>query len=104
VTAYLCKIEFFAVPVMKTKYLSWTLTEKELQVTISSVTPQFCKLCAKKEGHPSHKIRHVPPAAHKPLQNTLLVSNIKLSTMLNMLHLITNIAAHLQLKKLCFQK
>jgi hypothetical protein len=75
---------------------------EELGAAISSITPQFGKLYAKKQAHPSHYITHVKPEVHEPLQDiTLLVSNMKLSCMLNMLHLITNIADLLQPRKLC---
>jgi len=38
------------------------------------MTPQFDKLCTKKQAHPSYQIRHMQPMAHGPLQDiTLLV-------------------------------
>jgi len=47
----------------------------------------------------------VKPMAHKPLQDiTLPVTNIKLSSILNMLNLITNTATNLQPLKLYSQK
>jgi len=47
----------------------------------------------------------VQPAAHEPLLDIkLLVRNINLPCILNMLHLITNLAACLQPRQLCSRK
>jgi hypothetical protein len=79
--------------------------EKELQVAVSSMTPQYGKLRAERQSHPLYSIRHVQLAVHEPLQDVmLLANNMKLPSMLNMLHLITNTVAHRQSWRLCSRK
>jgi hypothetical protein len=86
VTTDLCETGFSAVAIMNTIYLSQLITEMELGVAILSMAPRFGKLYVEKQVHPSHEMRHWQSAAHEPLQDiALLVSNIKLSCMLNML-------------------
>jgi hypothetical protein len=81
------------------------VTEKELRVIISSVTPRFDKLSAEKQVHPSHCIRHMKPEVRVPLQDiTLLVSDMKLSYMLHTLHLVTNAATRFQFQQLLSRK
>jgi hypothetical protein len=79
---------------MKTKQRLQLIIGMEIQFVISSIISWFVKMWAKKLAHPLHYVRHVQPAAHKPLQDiTLLVCNRKLLCMLNMLYLITNTVA-----------
>jgi len=50
----LCETEFSVVDVMKTRYRSWMITEMDQRFALSLTTPQFDKLCAEKQAHPSH--------------------------------------------------
>ncbi|XP_026481385.1 zinc finger BED domain-containing protein 5-like [Ctenocephalides felis] len=54
VTSYLCEIGFSAVAVLKTKYRSRLVIEKELRTAISTMGPRFEKICAEKQAQPSH--------------------------------------------------
>lgn len=54
VTSYLCETGFSAVAVLKTKYRSRLIIEKELRTAISSITPRFEKICSKKQPQISH--------------------------------------------------
>lgn len=54
VTSYLCETGFSALAAMKPKYRARLAIEKELRVAVSSITPRFNKLCAKKQAHISH--------------------------------------------------
>ena len=53
-TSYLCESGFSSVAVLKTKYRSRLVIEKELRVSISSHSPRFEKLCSEKQAQPSH--------------------------------------------------
>lgn len=54
VTSYLCKTGFSTVAVLKTKYRSRLVIEKELRTAISSMIPRFEKICAEKQAQPTH--------------------------------------------------
>lgn len=54
VTTYLCETVFCGVDVMKAKCRSSLITEKEVQVVISSMTPRVGKPCAKYQNHLLH--------------------------------------------------
>ncbi|XP_026467760.1 zinc finger BED domain-containing protein 5-like [Ctenocephalides felis] len=54
VTSYLCEIGFSAVAVLKTKYRSRLVIEKEPRTAISTMELRFEKICAKKQAQPSH--------------------------------------------------
>ncbi|XP_026476390.1 zinc finger BED domain-containing protein 5-like [Ctenocephalides felis] len=54
VTSYLCETGFSAVAVLKTKYRSRLVIEKELRTAISTMEPRFEKICAEKQAQPSH--------------------------------------------------
>jgi hypothetical protein len=54
VTTHLCETGFSAVAVMKTRHRSLLIIQRELRLTISSMTPWIGKLCAEKHAHPSH--------------------------------------------------
>ncbi|XP_035220955.1 SCAN domain-containing protein 3-like isoform X1 [Stegodyphus dumicola] len=54
VTSYLCETGFSTVAVLKTKYRSRLMIEKELRTAISSMIPRFEKICAEKQAQPSH--------------------------------------------------
>jgi len=53
-TSYLCETGFSALAVMKSKYRSRLVIQKELRVALSSMTPRYDKLCANKQAHPTH--------------------------------------------------
>jgi hypothetical protein len=54
VATYFNETGFSDVAVMKTKYRPQFLVERELRLSISSVTPMFDKPCCEKEAHPLH--------------------------------------------------
>nr|CAH7745661.1 unnamed protein product [Callosobruchus chinensis] len=55
VASYLyVKLVFFTVAVLKTKYLSRLVIEKELRIAISSMIPRFEKICAETQAQPWH--------------------------------------------------
>ena len=54
VTSYLCETVFSTVAVLKTKYRSRLMIEKELRITISSLILRFEKICGEKQAQPSH--------------------------------------------------
>jgi hypothetical protein len=66
VITYLYKTGFFAVAVMKRKYRLWLITEEELRVAISLISPRL-ELWAEKQAHPSHQDWDEQPAAHESL-------------------------------------
>ena len=51
---YLRKTRFSTVAVLKTKYRSRLMIEKELRTAISSMIPRFEKIFAEKQAQPSH--------------------------------------------------
>jgi hypothetical protein len=51
---YFFETGFYAVAVMNIKYRSLFATEKEVRVAISSLAPEFGKLCPEQQDYPSH--------------------------------------------------
>uniref|UniRef100_A0A1A9V2H8 Uncharacterized protein n=1 Tax=Glossina austeni TaxID=7395 RepID=A0A1A9V2H8_GLOAU len=54
VTSYLCEPGVSTLTVLKTKYRSRLMIEKELRTAISSMIPRFGKICAEKQAQQSH--------------------------------------------------
>lgn len=53
-TIYLSETGFSALAAIKNKYRARLDVTKEMRVALTNITPQFNKLCDKKQAHPSH--------------------------------------------------